>query len=111
MLTACCWHFLFMPFYVYILQSTVNDSFYKGSTNNLLRRLAEHNQGREASTKRFCTWKLVWYATKPTRSEALRLEKKLKNLDINRTIAFMVKYPISPNVGGPDVALWRQSGC
>jgi len=69
-----------MTFFVYILQSQVNDSFYKGSTNDLVRRFAEHNDGKEMSTSRFLPWTLVWYTSKPNRSEAMILEKKLKNL-------------------------------
>ncbi len=98
-----------MTFFVYILQSQVNDSFYKGSTNDLVRRFAEHNDGKEMSTSRFLPWTLVWYASKPNRSEAMILEKKLKNLSVIRTIEFIKKYPVP--IGGPDVALVRQSGC
>jgi putative endonuclease len=48
-------------FYVYILQSRVNDSFYKGSTNDLMRRFGEHNNGEEISTSRYLPWDLVWF--------------------------------------------------
>jgi putative endonuclease len=98
-----------MPFFAYILQSRINDSFYKGSTNDLLRRVAEHNDGKEISTSRYLPWDLVWYASKSNRSEALALEMKLKNLSVKRLIEFIKKYPVS--VGGPDVAPVRQSGC
>jgi hypothetical protein len=43
--------FFMENFYVYILQSTANDSFYKGSTNNLLRRFKEHNSGMDFATR------------------------------------------------------------
>jgi putative endonuclease len=98
-------------FYVYILQSRVNDTFYKGSTNDLMRRLGEHNNGEEISTSRYLPWDLVWFTIKPTRSEAYALEKKLKNLSFQRTIDFIRKYPEPNHSGGPDVALVRQSGC
>ena len=64
-------------YYVYILQSELNDSFYKGCTDNLERRLIEHNSGKEKSTKRYLPRKLVWQTTKNSRSEALILERKL----------------------------------
>ena len=98
-------------FYVYILQSQKNDSFYKGSTNDIFRRFQEHNDGKEVSTSRYLPWDLVWYCIKPKRSEALILEKKLKNLSIKRTIEFIEKYPVEKALGGPDVSLARQSGC
>jgi len=69
-------------FYVYILQSRINDSFYKGSTNDLSRRVQEHNQGKDFATSRYLPWDLVWFGTKPSRAEAFQLERKLKNLPV-----------------------------
>jgi hypothetical protein len=34
-----------MPFYVYIIRSLKDNSYYKGFTENYERRLEEHNQG------------------------------------------------------------------
>ncbi|MCA6389721.1 MAG: GIY-YIG nuclease family protein [Cytophagales bacterium] len=86
-----------MTFYVYILQSQVNNSFYKGSTDDLVRRLREHNEGKSAFTKKYAPWNLVWYTLKDGRAEAVRLEIKLKNLSIERLIEFMKKYPAPTN--------------
>ncbi|HET6991885.1 MAG TPA: GIY-YIG nuclease family protein [Bacteroidia bacterium] len=69
-----------MSYYVYILRSLKNDSFYKGSTDNLEKRLIEHNDGKTKSTARYAPWKIEWYTTQPTRSGAIVLEKKLKNI-------------------------------
>jgi len=66
----------FMTFFVYVLQSQVNNSFYKGSTNDLQRRLVEHNTGKEKSTSRYLPWNLVWFAAKPDRSEAVILDDR-----------------------------------
>ena len=88
----------YMAFFVYILQSQVNNSFYKGSTDDLVRRITEHNSGKSFSTKRYLPWKLVWFTTKETKSEAVKLEMKLKNLSIQRTIDFIEKYPVSKDV-------------
>jgi putative endonuclease len=97
-----------MAYYVYILQSRVNDSFYKGITNDLSRRLAEHNNREEKSTCSYVPWDLVWKIFVPSKSEAYRLEKKLKNLTRSRLITFMKKYPVDPEVGGPDVSVYRE---
>ncbi|NLD39243.1 MAG: GIY-YIG nuclease family protein [Desulfatiglans sp.] len=40
-----------MPYYVYILQSELDTSYYVGSTRNLEERLEKHNQGRSKYTK------------------------------------------------------------
>ncbi|MFZ6001021.1 MAG: GIY-YIG nuclease family protein [Bacteroidota bacterium] len=51
-----------MVFFVYILQSEVNESFYKGSTNDLMRRFIEHNERREDSTRRYAPWRLIHHS-------------------------------------------------
>jgi putative endonuclease len=86
-----------MTYFVYILQSRINDSFYKGSTNDLLRRFAEHNDGKEESTSRYLPWDLVWYATKPDRSEAVVLEmwRWCANQGADRSVS--IQFPPSPH--------------
>jgi putative endonuclease len=80
-------------YYVYILQSQVNDSFYKGSTNDLLRRVGEHNSGKDEATSRYAPWNIVWITIKSTRAEAFQLERKLKNLSVSRTNILSIKAP------------------
>ncbi|WP_394800552.1 GIY-YIG nuclease family protein, partial [Aestuariivivens insulae] len=48
--------------------------------------------GSEKSTSKYRPWKLVWKTEKPNRSQALILERKLKNLSKERTKAFIEKY-------------------
>ena len=81
----------FMSFFTYILQSRANDSFYKGSTNDLVRRFSEHNAGQVDATRPFLPWNLVWFTEKKSRAEAFRLEMKLKNLSVARTLSFIKK--------------------
>jgi putative endonuclease len=66
-------------YYVHILKSKLDNSLYKGSTNNLKERLAEHNSGsaRYTSTKK--PYQLVWYCAFPTKTQALKFEKYLKH--------------------------------
>jgi putative endonuclease len=48
--------------YVYILQSQKEpDYFYKGSTNDLRRRVGQHNNGLVSSTRTRLPYKLVYY--------------------------------------------------
>ena len=89
-----------MECFVYIIQSQKNGSFYKGSTDNLLRRLDQHNNGKDFATRRFLPWNLVWYTLKKDRSEAVTLEMKLKNLSVKRTVEFISKYPVSDTIHG-----------
>jgi putative endonuclease len=93
-------------YFVYILQSQLNLSFYKGQSEDLIARLNRHNGGKEKSTALYIPWSLVWYCIKPTRAEALHLEKKLKSINRQRTIDFIKKYPVDSNTG-PDVTALR----
>jgi putative endonuclease len=88
----------FMTFFVYILFSAGSDKFYIGQTNNVAGRLRRHNAGTEKATQPYVPWELCWFIEKPSRSEAMALEKKLKNLSKERLRKFIEKYKSA----GPD---------
>jgi putative endonuclease len=67
-----------MPFYVYILKSENDGTFYKGFTENYLKRLEEHNAGLSTFTSTKRPWKLVCILIFETRREALIKVRKLK---------------------------------
>jgi putative endonuclease len=67
-----------MDYYVYIIKSEVDQSYYKGSSLNPLVRLAQHNHGENQSTRAGCPWKLVYLEMFSTKREALIREKALK---------------------------------
>jgi putative endonuclease len=66
-------------FYVYILQSLKDQSYYIGITENLKLRLSDHNSGsaRYSSSKR--PYKLVWYCAFSDKKKALLFEKYIKS--------------------------------
>jgi prepilin-type N-terminal cleavage/methylation domain-containing protein len=67
-------------FYTYVLQSIDRPSeLYVGSTNDLKRRLPEHNSGKVFSTKRYMPWKLVYYEAYEEEKFARLREKRLKH--------------------------------
>ena len=90
-----------MCYFVYILYSKSTDAYYKGQTSDLEDRFRRHNNKQEKATRNGVPWNLLWYSEKSTRSEALILERKLKNLSRNRTIEFVKKN--KTGVAGPDV--------
>ncbi|MBW2204516.1 MAG: GIY-YIG nuclease family protein [Deltaproteobacteria bacterium] len=57
-----------MPYFVYILRSTVDGSYYVGSTQDLNERLDRHNQGRSKYTKSKRPWQLIYHEEYPDRS-------------------------------------------
>ena len=65
-------------FFVYVLRSTVNQNLYIGLTNNLERRIKEHNTGKNRSTKAYFPYNLLFSETFKTRPEARKREKFLK---------------------------------
>jgi putative endonuclease len=66
-------------FYVYLLYSSKSKNFYCGYTNNLKKRLLEHNDGLSKSTKPYLPWRLVWYCAFEDRVKAKDFEKYLKS--------------------------------
>lgn len=75
-------------YFVYIIKSEVDNTFYKGYTENLTRRLEEHNLGKSQYTSTKVPWKLVYFEEFSTKKEALIREKKIKryNTDYIRTL-------------------------
>ncbi|PIZ64450.1 hypothetical protein CO051_04760 [Candidatus Roizmanbacteria bacterium CG_4_9_14_0_2_um_filter_39_13] len=63
---------------LYILKSEKYNRYYIGSTNNLKRRLAEHNLGKTLSTKFIRPLKAVFIQDYEMIEEARSIERKLK---------------------------------
>ncbi len=69
---------------VYILYSNKLGKFYTGQTEDLWRRLIEHNRGKTAFMASGNPWKLVWHTELPTRKSAMLLEKAIKKRGAGR---------------------------
>jgi putative endonuclease len=52
---------------------------YVGLTNNLYRRINQHNEGRERTTRSYRPFELIYYEEFDTRIEARVREKYLKS--------------------------------
>ncbi len=66
-------------FYIYVLESEKDGLWYTGYTDNLRRRMAEHDKGSTASTKSRRPWKLIYYEACLDQKDALAREKYLKS--------------------------------
>ncbi|MBU6414977.1 GIY-YIG nuclease family protein, partial [Patescibacteria group bacterium] len=66
-------------FCTYILQSEKNKSFYIGSSENLHKRLIQHNKGLVKSTKRFIPWVVAYFEQFETLREARKRERQIKS--------------------------------
>jgi putative endonuclease len=66
--------------YVYMLTNKKQGTLYIGVTNNIERRMAEHESGLISGfTQKYNLKKLVWVEQHQSIVEALRREKQLKN--------------------------------
>ncbi len=69
---------------VYIIRSSSRKRYYVGSTQDIINRLHEHNNGESASTRFGVPWELLHVEEFPTRSEAVRRERMIKARGIER---------------------------
>ncbi len=65
---------------VYALYSEQFNKIYIGQTENIERRMFEHNNGLlSIYSKRYKPWKVVYTEEYPTRAEAMKRERQLKS--------------------------------
>lgn len=65
-------------FFVYIIYSSSHDVYYKGVSEEPLRRLEEHNSDRSRYTSGKGPWELVYTEQLPSKRDALIREKQIK---------------------------------
>ena len=78
-------------YYVYVLFSHKDKKFYTGFTENLKRRLFEHNEGLSKSTKFRRPLELVYYEACKDRKDAMHREVYLKTTYGKRYIRNRIK--------------------
>jgi len=65
-------------YYVYILKSKKDNNLYLGSTDNLKKRLKEHNSGEVFSTKSRIPFEIIYCEIYKSEKDARIRESKLK---------------------------------
>jgi len=78
-----------MAYFVYILQSDLDRSYYKGFTENYSERLKQHNSGFSIYTSRKTPWKLLHVEEHALKANALKREKNLKKATKERIEALI----------------------
>ena len=63
---------------VYIIQNEQSKSIYIGYTNNLKRRLFEHNSNKAFSTRNKGKWTLIYCEAYKSKEDAKQREDRLK---------------------------------
>jgi putative endonuclease len=80
---------------VYILWSLSRQTYYVGCTDNLERRLQEHNTGRSAFTRRGIPWSLRYFEQFETKERALHREREIKNRKSKKYIERLIEHKTS----------------
>jgi putative endonuclease len=83
--------------YVYLLKSP--KQFYIGSTNDLRRRIREHNENKSFATKNRGPWKLAYYEACGAEKDARVREKYLKTAWGRRYLRNRLKHDMSLSHG------------
>ena len=63
-------------FFVYILKSKIREITYVGFTNDIDRRVREHNLGKSKFTRVYKPWEMVYKEEFSIEEEAIRREKR-----------------------------------
>jgi putative endonuclease len=79
-----------MPAFLYILQSEATGRFYVGSTDDLQRRLSEHQRGHTLSTRGRGPWKLAYREGFATLIDARRRESEIKRWKSSKMIQALI---------------------
>ena len=66
-------------YYVYILQSEKDHSYYKGYTADLKKQFQKHNSRGQKYTSQKVPYKLIWFCAFSNKEKALKFEKYLKH--------------------------------
>ena len=66
-------------FFVYVIRSTINGYFYVGMSEDVAKRIVQHNAGSTKSTKPYKPWELFFFESYPSRIEARKGEVYLKS--------------------------------
>ena len=86
-------------FYIYILKSSKNNKYYVGCTNNVLRRVKEHNQGLSKYTKIGKPWESMYVEEYQFLSKARIREKQIKGWKKRSAIEKLLQLPSSSGLG------------
>jgi putative endonuclease len=78
-------------YFVYVLKSACKSNLYVGFTENIKKRISEHNNGKVTSTKNDKPWLLIFFECYANKNDALRRERYFKTTIGKRSLKLMLK--------------------
>ena len=85
-------------YFVYLLMSQKDNECYVGSTEDIERRLEDHNSGKVPSTANRRPLELIYYEAYTDKRDALGREKFLKSGSGKRYLKKQLKYYLESRV-------------
>ncbi len=82
-------------YFIYILQSKKDESYYVGYTQNVDKRLKEHNSGKSKYTKNHKPYVLVYTESYDKLAQAKQREQYIKSY---KSIKTFLKSRVPPNL-------------
>jgi len=82
--------------FVYLLKSLKDGKFYTGYTEDLERRLNEHNNAKIKSTEHRRPFEIIYYEACRNQKDALHRERYLKTTYGKRYLKVRLKNDLSP---------------
>ena len=77
-------------FYVYILQSKKDNSFYIGQCDDLDKRMSKHFDGMSKYTASKRPLRLIYFEMVNSRNDAIRREKEIKKKKSRKYLEFLI---------------------
>lgn len=88
--------------FVYVLRSLKDFQFYTGSTNDLKRRVLQHQRGENISTAKRLPVELIYFEGHRSKDDAVRREKYLKTTKGKVTLRQILRESLACEAGsGP----------
>jgi putative endonuclease len=78
-------------YFVYILQSEKDGSYYVGHTATLEKRIDRHNEGGGRYTRGKVPWKLIYHEAFNSKGEAMKREREIKRRKDRNYISKLVR--------------------
>jgi putative endonuclease len=85
-------------FYIYILKSELSDKYYVGYSEDVIKRLHQHNNPvKNVYTAKYIPWSLqLYFEVSTSRSDAMKVEKFIKKQKSRRFIKSLIEQRDNP---------------